>query len=74
MLGIKLPPPEERDRIKRESEEMMMRADLEAGEKESAEFFGDMSWMRKTNPEIGVWRLTRAACKIGRKAVDYRDF
>ena len=74
LMGIKLPPPEERERIQKANREEMMRGDLERSEEKVEKFFAAEDWWRHADSEIGMWRITKVAVRIARKAIDFSGF
>ena len=71
---MKLPPPEERERIQKANHEEMMRGDLERSEEKAEKFFAAEDWWRHADSEIGMWRITKVAVRIARKAIDFSGF
>lgn len=74
LMGGKMPSSEERERINRECREETIRDGLEVAEASTENLFGRGEWYLKSDVEIALWRLARAACEIARKAQRDHDY
>lgn len=74
LMGQKPLSPEERESIDRECKDEMIREKLDGAEAAAEKLFRDGKWYMKSNVEIAMWRLARAACTIARKAQRDHDY
>jgi len=74
LLGIKLPPPEERERVDRQIEAERAQADLDAAFEKAETFFAAEDWFKQPGPSIAMWRICRRASTIGKKANKYHEY
>ena len=74
LLGIKLPPPEERERVDRQIEAERAQAKLKAAFEKAEKFFATEDWFKQPGPSIAMWRICRRASAIGKKAGKYHEY
>ena len=74
LLGVKLPTPDEREKVNRQIEAERAQADLETAFERAEKFFAAEDWFRQPGPSIAMWRICRRASAIGKKANNYHDY
>lgn len=74
LMGIKMPSPEEKERIEQELIEESALADLTNSCEGAEKFFNSPEWFKSPDAAIGMWRIAKLAGKVARKAIAHRDF
>ena len=74
LFGVKMPNPEELEKVNLQIEAERAQADLDAAFERAEKFFAAEDWFKQPGPSIAMWRICRRASAIGKKANTYHEY